>query len=138
MRIRTSSSTASSQVSAQIDYFGMSIRYVQINDAPVVTNVLFNNQNNITVSGFGTSPDNIVYVTADVSDAQGCNTITTPTACAYRSGASDPLACSGSTNEMENLTCTVSDCSGSGDTTATVSCEFHANYQKDPTDADTP
>jgi len=120
MRIRTSASSASSTFNTTIRYAGINFRYSQINDAPVVTNALFNNQENIVVpAGFSSE---YIYVTADVYDAQGCSTILTPTGCAYRSGSSYSSCLESRNNENEVLSCEVLNCSGAGDNTANISC----------------
>ncbi|MFA5229917.1 MAG: hypothetical protein WC422_00340 [Candidatus Paceibacterota bacterium] len=138
MRIRTNVSNSSVASTAEMDFAGVSFRYIQANSAPIISNPLFNNQQNIVVSGYGTTPANIVYVTADVTDADGCSTLSTPTGCAFRSGSSYSDCVESHTNENETLSCSLSNCSGGSDTTATISCAVTANYLKDPTDAGTP
>lgn len=117
----------------------MSFRYSQINDAPVLSNLLFNNQNNITVSPYQSIADS-VYITADISDAQGCLSLVNPNSvCTYRSGSSD-TNCYNSDNVNSKWAgdCAISNCSGAGDTTATLSCSITADYLLAPTDAGTP
>ena len=143
MRFRTSISTMTSgSAYAVYDFIAMAPRYSQINDAPVISNLLFNNQEDIIATSGFNSVTEYVYVTADVYDAQGCNTILTPTGCAFRSG-SPYGSCAGfmlglNYNASEALSCDILNCSGAGDTTATISCPVSANYVKDPTDYGTP
>lgn len=137
MRFRNSTSgvTSDTEEKVYIYFVGMAMRYSQINDAPILSNVLLNNQSNITAM-------DTVYATASVSDTQGCLSLKTssPTyACVYRSGvANSNCASLEDAGSGTQISCTINDCSGEGDTTATVSCAFNSGLTSDPTDTGTP
>ena len=138
MRFRTSTSSASSTVSVNYYFSGMSIRYSQVNNAPTLSNALFNDQEDITVGSYFGAPT-AYYVLADIYDEQGCETIQTITGCAYRSGSNDKTcALAGQGKASASLSCSVTNCSGTGDKTATASCILYALNTLDPTDAGTP
>ena len=100
------------------------------NTAPTVSNVSLNNENNITLNENTTTS---VSATADISDAQGCNTITNVTAKIYRSGVGS--SCTADNNNCYSVaSCTETSCSG---TDAVYTCTINMEYYADPTDAGT-
>ncbi len=128
MRFRTSVSTATSQVNTSYGFVSMGIRYSQVNNQPIVSNVSLNGQNDIALDGiYGQQTK--VFATADVYDEDGCNTISA-SGVMYRSGISEGYGCEGnSTNCIHAVYnsspgCEILNCSGVGDKTATISCEF--------------
>lgn len=137
MRFRTSASSQSSQTSVSYSFSGMSFRYSQINNAPVLSNALFNDQEDMTVaSPFSVAPE--YYVVASIYDEQGCLTIQSVSGCAYRTGSTDKTCYDPDNKSNTSLICSVTNCSGSEDKTATASCVFSAVNTLDPTDAGTP
>ncbi len=100
------------------------------NTAPEVDNVQLNSQSSISLTEGGTEP---VSATADVSDAQGCNTITGVIAKIYRSGVSGGKDCTpdNDNNCYSVASCTETSCSG---TDATYSCAINMQFHADPTD----
>lgn len=102
------------------------------NTAPTISNVELNNQSNIDLNEGTTKA---ISATADISDAEGCDTITNVTAKIYRSGVSGADACSTDDNNCYSVaSCTEVSCGG---TDATYTCNISMQFHADPTDAGT-
>lgn len=138
MRFRTSNSSVSTQTTLAYMFSGLSVRYSQINDAPILVNALLNDQEDITVNSLFSQVPLYYDVTADLFDEQGCQTIHSVSACIYRTGAIDKTCYATDTHSNLSASCLLSGCSGSEDKTASVTCTFQAINSLDPTDYGTP
>ncbi|MDD5164295.1 MAG: DUF2341 domain-containing protein [Patescibacteria group bacterium] len=101
--------------------------------APTVSDVQLNGQVAIDLIESTTKS---VSATADVSDPDGCDTITGVTAKIYRSGVTSAQACSANDNNCYSVaSCTETSCSG---TDAVYTCTISMQFFADPTDTGTP
>jgi len=100
---------------------------------PVVSNVQLNGQNAINLTESTTTP---ISATANISDPQGCSTLSNVTAKIYRSGVTNGKDCTADANNCYTVaSCTQNSCSG---TDATYTCTINMQYYTDPTDTGTP
>ncbi|MFZ2414530.1 MAG: LamG domain-containing protein [Minisyncoccia bacterium] len=100
---------------------------------PVVSDVQLNGQTNIDLTE-GTTTS--ISATADVSDPQGCNTISGVMAKIYRSGVAGGKDCTANDNNCYSVaSCTENSCSGND---ATYTCTISMQFFADPTDTGTP
>ena len=101
--------------------------------SPSVADVQLNSQANIDLTESTTTS---ISATADVSDPQGCSTITNVTAKIYRSGVTNGSACTANDNNCYSVaSCTQNTCVG---TDATYTCTINMQFFADPTDTGTP
>ena len=101
--------------------------------SPTVSDVQLNGQVAIDLIENTTKS---VSATADVSDPDGCDTITGVTAKIYRSGVASAQACSANDNNCYSVaSCTETSCSG---TDAVYTCTISMQFFADPTDTGTP
>ncbi len=107
------------------------------NVAPVISNVILNGGNAITLTeGTNTS----IGVTATITDGNSCTDISTVTAFLYRSGIGyggcDTTQEGNSNYCYPQITCYVvgGTCSGDTDSSASYNCSFSMAYFSDPTD----
>jgi len=110
-------------------YYEAKYGKVILSAPPVVSNVQLNSQNNIDLIENTTKS---VSATADISDAQGCNTITNVTAKIYRSGVTNGKDCTPNNNNCYSVaSCTETSCVG---TDAVYTCTIDMQFHAEPTD----
>jgi hypothetical protein len=101
---------------------------------PIVTNVVLNNGNDITLSPGATTT---VSATATITDLNGYADMTQATATLYRSGVASGSACAQNDNscyQVASTSCTRFNCSGYS---CALSCSADIYYFADPTDIGT-
>jgi hypothetical protein len=111
--------------------------YTVNNVAPVVSNVVLNGSNDITLAENTTTN---TTVTATITDNNSCQDIVTVRTNTYRSGIGNAGCTANNANNCYyQVTCTVvgGTCTGNTDPSANYTCTVTLQYHADPTDVNT-
>jgi len=110
--------------------------YTINNVAPTVSNVVFNNGNNITLN-IKNAAEVVVYATStSVVDQNGCTDLSQATSTVYLSSVTGGAYCDANDNNcyhINSVDCVLSECSGDSDSTATYVCSTSLAYHAIPT-----
>ncbi len=112
--------------------------YTINNVAPEVSNISFNSGGSITLNIKGASVKTVYATSTSVVDNNGCTDLSDATSTVFMSNAASGAACAANDNDCYKVTsasCSISDCSGASDTTATVTCSAGLAFHAIPTTA---
>ncbi len=108
--------------------------YTVNNVAPIVSNVILNGGNDITLNMRG-APETVVVASSTVTDYNGCSDIVDATSTIYLSSVAGGANCTADDNncyQIANTSCIVTNCSGA---IANVTCSTTFAFYAVPTDA---